>query len=75
MSFKNRISHEQALNQAKEIVSIFLDMITGKEPTEEQLEKLEDAQALEGISHMPARVKCAVLAWRTLETELNTEEK
>ena len=59
------------ISEAKKIVEIFLNMITGKETTEEQLEELEDAQAFEGIAKMPARVKCAVLAWRTLEGELN----
>ena len=31
------------------------------------LEELEDAAALQDVAHMPARVKCAVLGWRTLE--------
>ena len=35
--------------------------------------KLE-AGALQDISHMPARVKCAVLGWHTME-ELLKEEK
>lgn len=56
--------------EAKEIVTLFLNMITGKELTEDELDRLEDVQALAGISKMPARVKCAVLAWRTLEGEL-----
>ena len=32
-----------------------------------RLDKLEDAQAFINISHMPARVKCALLAWHTLD--------
>ena len=31
------------------------------------LEELDEAIALKNISNMPARVKCAVLAWHTLE--------
>ena len=39
-----------------------------KEITDEnELEELEDAMALQNISNMPARVKCAVLAWHTLK--------
>ena len=34
--------------------------------SEEELEMLEEASSLQDISHMPARVKCAVLGWRTL---------
>ena len=31
--------------------------------------------ALQGIAHVPARVKCAVLAWHTLEEALDGEGK
>ena len=34
--------------------------------TEEEIEELEEAGALQDIAHMPARVKCAVLGWRTM---------
>ncbi len=30
-------------------------------------EDLDEAAQLQDISHMPARVKCAELAWRTLD--------
>ena len=33
----------------------------------EEKEELEEAGILEDISHMPARVKCAVLAWHTMD--------
>ena len=38
--------------------------------TDEELEMLEEAGALKDISHMPSRVKCAVLGWHTLEEML-----
>ena len=38
-------------------------MIKGEELTEEQLEELDEAALLENIKNMPARVKCATLAW------------
>jgi nitrogen fixation NifU-like protein len=50
----------------------FLRMIKG-EATEEEIESLEEAGALEDISHMPARVKCAVLGWHTLKEILEKE--
>ena len=49
---------------------IFMRMIRG-EATEEEIESLEEASALRDISHMPARVKCAMLGWRTLSEALN----
>ena len=45
---------------------IFLKMIKDK-ISEEEMELLEEAGALKDISHMPSRVKCAVLGWHTLE--------
>ena len=45
--------------------NLFLKMIRG-EATEEELEELEEAGALQDVSHMPARVKCALLGWKTL---------
>lgn len=53
---------------------IFMRMIRG-EATEEEIESLEEASALRDISHMPARVKCAMLGWRTLSEALNGERK
>ena len=38
--------------------------------TQEEIESLEEAGVLQDISHMPARVKCAVLGWRTLKEAL-----
>ena len=35
--------------------------------SQEEIDSLEEASALKDIAHMPARVKCAVLGWRTLK--------
>ena len=37
----------------------------------EEIEELEEGSALQDISHMPARVKCAVLGWHTMEELLD----
>ena len=47
----------------------FMKMIQG-EASEEEIDSLEEASALRDIAHMPARVKCAVLGWRTLKEAL-----
>ena len=52
--------------EALHLGTLFLKMIRG-EGTEEELEELEEAGALQDVARMPARVKCAVLGWRTLE--------
>ena len=46
-------------------------MIKGKELTEQDKIDLDEAAQLQDISHMPARVKCAELAWRTLDGMLH----
>ena len=43
--------------------------------SEEELNKLEDAIAFRNVSNMPARVKCALLAWHTLEDMLNKNDE
>ncbi len=58
--------------EAEELKDIFLRMIKGK-ITDEEFDKLEEAGALTDVSHMPARVKCAVLGWHTLESMLAEE--
>ena len=43
-----------------------MNMIQGT-ATDEQIESLDEAASLQDISKMPARVKCAVLGWRTMK--------
>ncbi len=57
---------EEALAQA----DLFMDMIQGKEKDQKKLEVLDEAAALQNISFMPARVKCAVLGWHTMQEML-----
>lgn len=58
------------VEEAERLKESFLHMIKG-EATDEEMELLEEAGALADISHMPARVKCAVLGWHTLENMLD----
>ena len=57
------------VEEAERLKESFLHMIKG-EATDEEMELLEEAGALADISHMPARVKCAVRGWHTLENML-----
>lgn len=59
--------------EAMKLAEIFLRMIKG-EVTDEEMDQLEEASVLKDISHMPARVKCAVLGWHTMEEMLKTEK-
>ena len=64
----------KTIEEAKEIIKIFIGMIKREVKDEEELKKLEDAIAFRNISNMPARVKCALLAWHTLEDMLNKND-
>lgn len=55
--------------EALHLADIFMRMIKG-EASEAEIGELEEAGALRDISHMPARVKCAVLGWHTMEEML-----
>ena len=59
----------QSKEKALEYADIFMRMIRG-EASDEEIDSLEEASALRDISHMPARVKCAMLVWRTLSEAL-----
>ena len=60
----------EAPEKARELCHLFGRMIRGEEKDEAALEELDEAAELMSISHMPARVKCAELAWRTLDEML-----
>ncbi|ERK59800.1 SUF system FeS assembly protein, NifU family [Gemella bergeri ATCC 700627] len=53
-----------SVEKANEKIKDFLNMIMG---TEYDADNLEDSISLENISKLPARVKCATLAWKITE--------
>ncbi len=65
----------KTIEQAKEIIETFIEMIKRKITDEKELEKLEDAIAFRNIANMPARVKCALLAWHTMEDILDKNNR
>ena len=65
----------KTIEEAKEIIKTFIEMIKRETKSEEELEKLEDAIAFKNVANMPARVKCALLAWHTIENILDKEGK
>lgn len=65
----------KTVKEALRLIDLFLGMIKREITDDDKLEDLEDAIALKNISNMPARVKCAVLAWHTLKDALEREEK
>ncbi len=64
----------KTIEEAEKLSEIFLRMIKGS-VSEVELESLEEASILQDISHMPARVKCAVLGWHTLDEIINKSKE
>lgn len=64
----------ETVEEAQRLLGLFFKMIKGEPLNEDEKEDLDEAAELESISRMPARVKCAELAWRTLEKLLGDVE-
>ena len=61
----------KTLCEARHLAALFIGMIKREVTDETELEELEEAIALQNVSNMPARVKCAVLAWHTLNDAIS----
>lgn len=56
----------KTVDEAQRLAELFVKMIQGEVTDDDALDDLDEAAALKNISTMPARVKCATLAWHTL---------
>ena len=67
---------DKTLDEAKHMAKLFEAMILGEVEDEDELEEvLDEALCLQDISHMPQRVRCAELGWRTLEAAIEKMEQ
>ena len=61
----------KTIDEAKKIISIFIKMIDREDVSDDEKKLLGNSIAFENISNMPARVKCALLAWHTTNDYIN----
>ena len=61
----------KTVDEARRLAELFIKMIQGEVTDDAELDDLDEAAALKNISTMPARVKCATLAWHTLDKGLD----
>ena len=54
------------LEEVNAVVDQFKHMMLGSGAAADLPADMEDIEALEGVKQLPARIKCAVLAWDTL---------
>ena len=59
--------------EARAKIAQMVDLLVGEEEPKADLEVLGDLAALLGVRRFPARIKCATLAWHTLESALQGE--
>lgn len=57
----------KTLEEAEALSQTFRRMMRGEELDDADLEALGDLEALRGVRKFPVRIKCALLAWTTLE--------
>ena len=55
------------LDQINSIIALYEKMITEGKLSQEAENTLQDAQILKGVSKLPARQKCALIAWEGLK--------
>lgn len=55
----------KSLSEVEEIGKVFERLLKGETPTDPK--GLGDLESLEGVSRFPVRIKCALLAWKTIE--------
>jgi nitrogen fixation NifU-like protein len=60
--------------EALKLFDQFHGLVTGKEELATNEAELGKLKVFAGVSKFPARVKCATLAWHTLQSALNKQE-
>ena len=63
----------KTLQEAEEMFKSFHGLVTGRE--REGAADVGKLKVFAGVSEFPARVKCATLAWHTLEAALHGDQK
>ncbi len=70
----------RSVNEAETMFEVFHKLCTGEEPDGDALaaideETAERLQMLSGVREFPMRVKCATLAWHTLDAAVKGEDE
>ena len=65
----------KSTKEAEEIFKNFQDLITGKLGENQGKDKLGKLAVFSGVQEFPVRVKCATLAWHTLNSALHENDR
>lgn len=61
--------------EAAKLFGRFHDMVTGRVPSQGEQAELGKLAVFSGVSEFPVRVKCATLAWHTLQAALEGKQE
>jgi nitrogen fixation NifU-like protein len=61
--------------EAVQLFEQFHRLVTGKEDADANAAELGKLKVFAGVSKFPARVKCATLAWHTLQSALEGKKE
>ncbi|MFQ5861190.1 MAG: Fe-S cluster assembly sulfur transfer protein SufU [Dehalococcoidia bacterium] len=73
-SMMTEVLQGKSLQQSRALIAAFKELMHGKELSDEELERLGNLEALQGVRKFPIRIKCALLGWATLEDGLDQYE-
>ena len=73
-SLMTEIVRGKTEQEAEDLFELFHRITTGKNGDEINLEDLGKLTVLAGVRAYPARVKCATLAWQSLQSALKNED-
>lgn len=73
-SLMTEIVRGKTEQEAEDLFELFHRITTGKNGDEINLEDLGKLAVLAGVRAYPARVKCATLAWHSLQSALKNED-
>lgn len=62
------------LEEVHELSEAFRELVRGERDPDLELSELGDLAVFEGVQRFPTRVKCATLAWHTLEAALEDRD-
>lgn len=72
-SVMSEVLKDKELAHADEIIQDFFTLVQGQEVEHE--EELDEALAYRSVSQFPARIKCATLSWKAMESAIKNYKK
>ena len=74
-SMMSELLKGKTLAEAGSLAELFKGVMQGRALTQGQQEALGEMMALQGVKQFPVRIKCALLAWSTVEDAIAEYQK